>query len=144
MNANYNLKRFTDAQHNSYETALSEIRAGRKRTHWMWYIFPQLKGLGRSGMSEYYGLSGISEARAYLADPILGARLSEISYAVLCHKDKSAEEIFDGIDAVKLRSCMTLFKKAAPEVTVFGDVLAQFFDGQEDPATVQLLKNGEE
>lgn len=139
MESKYNLKRFIDAQQNSYETALSEIKAGRKLSHWMWYIFPQLKGLGRSSTSEYYGLLGIQEAQTYLADPILRARLLEISNAVLTHKDKSAEEIFGSIDAKKLRSCMTLFKEAAPDIDIFNDILIQFFAGREDFRTMQLI-----
>ena len=114
MENNYNLNRFIEAQNRDYDIALAEIRAGKKASHWMWYIFPQLKGLGRSSTSEYYGLSGIKEAQAYLSDPILKARLIEITDAVIAHKDKSAEEIFGGIDAKKLRSCMTLFSIAAP------------------------------
>lgn len=109
----------------------------------MWYIFPQLKGLGRSSTSEYYGLSGIKEAQAYLSDPILKARLIEITDAVIAHKDKSAEEIFGGIDAKKLRSCMTLFSIAAPDIPVFEAVLEQFFDGKPDRNTLRLTKTNE-
>ena len=109
----------------------------------MWYIFPQLKGLGRSSTSEYYGLSGIKEAQAYLSDPILKARLIEITGAVLAHKDKSAEEIFGGIDAKKLRSCMTLFSTAAPDIPVFDAVLEQFFNGTLDRNTLRLTKYNE-
>lgn len=127
MENNYNLNRFIEAQNRDYDTALAEIRAGKKASHWMWYIFPQLKGLGRSSTSEYYGLSGIKEAQVYLSDPILKARLIEITDAVIAHKDKSAEEIFGGIDAKKLRSCMTLFSIAAPDIPVFDAVLEQFF-----------------
>ena len=141
MESRYDLKRFIDAQYNSYETALSEIRAGRKLSHWMWYIFPQIKGLGRSSMSEYYGLLGIHEAQANLADSILRIRLLEISNAVLMHKDKSAEEIFGGIDAKKLRSSMTLFMAADPSIPVFYDVLKQFFNGKPDHRTIWLLEN---
>ena len=137
MQPNYNLTRFIQAQDRDYDTALSEIRAGRKASHWMWYIFPQLKGLGRSSTSEYYGLAGIEEARAYLSEPILKARLIEITGAVLAHKDKSAEEIFGGIDAKKLRSCMTLFSIAAPDIPLFDAVLEQFFDGKPDRNTLR-------
>lgn len=143
MENNYNLNRFIEAQNRDYDIALAEIRAGKKVSHWMWYIFPQLKGLGRSSTSEYYGLSGIKEAQAYLSDPILKARLIEITDAVIAHKDKSAEEIFGGIDAKKLRSCMTLFSTAAPDIPVFEAVLEQFFHGVPDRNTLRLTKTNE-
>lgn len=143
MENNYNLNRFIEAQNRDYDIALAEIRAGKKASHWMWYIFPQLKGLGRSSTSEYYGLSGIKEAQAYLSDPILKARLIEITDAVIAHKDKSAEEIFGGIDAKKLRSCMTLFSIAAPDIPVFDAVLEQFFNGTLDRNTLRLTKYNE-
>ena len=143
MENNYNLNRFIEAHNRDYDIALAEIRAGKKVSHWMWYIFPQLKGLGRSSTSEYYGLSGIKEAQAYLSDPILKARLIEITDAVIAHKDKSAEEIFGGIDAKKLRSCMTLFSIAAPDIPVFDAVLEQFFHGVPDRNTLRLTKTNE-
>ena len=143
MENNYNLNRFIEAQNRDYDIALAEIRAGKKASHWMWYIFPQLKGLGRSSTSEYYGLSGIKEAQAYLSDPILKARLIEITDAVIAHKDKSAEEILGGIDAKKLRSCMTLFSTAAPDIPVFEAVLEQFFHGVPDRNTLRLTKTNE-
>ena len=143
MENNYNLNRFIEAQNRDYDIALAEIRAGKKVSHWMWYIFPQLKGLGRSSTSEYYGSSGIKEAQAYLSDPILKARLIEITDAVIAHKDKSAEEIFGGIDAKKLRSCMTLFSTAAPDIPVFDAVLEQFFHGVPDRNTLRLTKYNE-
>lgn len=143
MENNYNLNRFIEAQNRDYDIALAEIRAGKKVSHWMWYIFPQLKGLGRSSTSEYYGLSGIKEAQAYLSDPILKARLIEITDAVIAHKDKSAEEIFGGIDAKKLRSCMTLFSTAVPDIPVFDAVLEQFFNGTLDRNTLRLTKYNE-
>lgn len=143
MENNYNLNRFIEAQNRDYDIALAEIRAGKKASHWMWYIFPQLKGLGRSSTSEYYGLSGIKEAQAYLSDTILKARLIEITDAVIAHKDKSAEEIFGGIDAKKLRSCMTLFSIAAPDIPVFDAVLEQFFNGTLDRNTLRLTKYNE-
>lgn len=143
MENNYNLNRFIEAQNRDYDIALAEIRAGKKVSHWMWYIFPQLKGLGRSSTSEYYGLSGIKDAQAYLSDPILKARLIEITDAVIAHKDKSAEEIFGGIDAKKLRSCMTLFSIAAPDIPVFEAVLEQFFHGVPDRNTLRLTKYNE-
>ena len=143
MENNYNLNRFIEAQNRDYDIALAEIRAGKKVSHWMWYIFPQLKGLGRSSTSEYYGLSGIKEAQAYLSDPILKARIIEITDAVIAHKDKSAEEIFGGIDAKKLRSCMTLFSIVAPDIPVFEAVLEQFFHGVPDRNTLRLTKYNE-
>ena len=143
MENNYNLNRFIEAQNRDYDIALAEIRAGKKASHWMWYIFPQLKGLGRSSTSEYYGLSGIKEAQAYLSDPILKARLIEITDAVIAHKDKSAEEIFGGIVAKKLRSCLTLFSIAAPDIPVFEAVLEQFFHGVPDRNTLRLTKYNE-
>ena len=143
MENKYNLNRFIEAQNRDYDIALAEIRAGKKASHWMWYIFPQLKGLGRSSTSEYYGLSGIKEAQAYLSDPILKARLIEITDAVIAHKDKSAEEIFGGINAKKLRSCMTLFSIAAPDIPVFEAVLEQFFHGVPDRNTLRLTKYNE-
>ena len=143
MENNYNLNRFIEAQNRDYDIALAEIRAGKKVSHWMWYILPQFKGLGRSSTSEYYGLSGIKEAQAYLSDPILKARLIEITDAVIAHKDKSAEEIFGGIDAKKLRSCMTLFSIAAPDIPVFEAVLEQFFHGVPDRNTLRLTKYNE-
>ena len=143
MENNDNLNRFIEAQNRDYDIALAEIRAGKKVSHWMWYIFPQLKGLGRSSTSEYYGLSGIKEAQAYLSDPILKARLIEITDAVIAHKDKSAEEIFGGIDAKRLRSCMTLFSIAAPDIPVFEAVLEQFFHGVPDRNTLRLTKYNE-
>lgn len=139
MNNAFNLKRFIDAQERDYDTALAELRNGRKMSHWIWYIFPQLKGLGRSDMSEYYGLSGIDEARAYIEDPILGQRLIEAAQAVVQHSDKSAEEILGWIDAIKFCSCMTLFREAAPEVQVFDDALNIFFGGEPDHRTLERV-----
>ncbi len=138
-NDEFDAKRFIDAQKNSYDMALAEIKSGRKQSHWMWYIFPQLKGLGKSGTSDFYGLNGIKDAKAYIEDPILGVRLLEISHAVLDHNEKTAEEIFGYIDAKKLKSCMTLFKEAGPELQIFDDVLKQFYNGRPDYRTLHLL-----
>ena len=138
-NDEFDAKRFIDAQKNSYDMALAEIKSGRKQSHWMWYIFPQLKGLGKSGTSDFYGLNGLKDAKAYIEDPILGVRLLEISRAVLDHNEKTAEEIFGYIDAKKLKSCMTLFKEAAPELQIFNDVLKQFYNGRSDYRTLHLL-----
>ena len=131
------LERFVVAQELMYPRALEEVKNGRKVTHWIWYIFPQLKGLGHSNKSIYYGLDGIDEARAYLAHPVLGARLREITTAVL-QSDKSADEIFGGIDTIKLRSCMTLFNEVA-EDDLFTKVLEKHFEGKKDLQTLQLL-----
>ncbi len=132
----YNLERFLTAQNSTYagyQTALSEMKNGRKVSHWIWYIFPQEKGLGHSYNSQYYGLDGFGEARAYLAHPILGARLREITGAVLAHRDKnvSINEIMgSGIDVRKLRSCMKLFNQVAPN-DIFQEVLDAFFPRKE-------------
>ena len=132
----HSLERFVVAQERMYPRALEEVKNGKKLTHWIWYIFPQQKGLGRSNKSIYYGLDGIEEARAYLAHPILGARLREITTAVL-QSDKTADEIFGGIDTIKLRSCMTLFNEVA-EDDLFGRVLLKHFDGKGDGTTPYL------
>ena len=132
----HSLERFVVAQERMYPRALEEVKNGRKVTHWIWYIFPQLKGLGHSNKSIYYGLDGIEEARAYLAHPVLGARLREITTAVL-QSDKSADEIFGGIDTIKLRSCMTLFNEVA-EDDLFGRVLLKCFEGKEDKKTMMI------
>ena len=133
----HSLERFVVAQERMYPRALEEVKNGRKVTHWIWYIFPQLKGLGHSNKSVYYGLDGIEEARAYLAHPVLGPRLREITTAVL-QSDKSADEIFGGIDTIKLRSCMTLFNEVA-EDDLFVKVLEKHFEGKNDQKTLQLL-----
>ncbi len=139
MEYKFDAKRFVDAQKHSYQTALSEIKAGRKNSHWIWYIFPQLKGLGKSSTSDFYGLNGLQDAKEYIKDPILRGRLLEITNALLEHKDKTAEEIFGYIDAKKLKSCMTLFREAAPEIQVFDNVLKQFFNGKPDYRTLHIL-----
>ncbi len=112
MDDPFNLQRFVDAQSLVYETVLRELRAGRKTTHWIWFIFPQARGLGRSAMSERYAISSLDEARAYLAHPVLGPRLEACTKLVLSHKDVSLEEIFGELDAMKFRSSMELFRKA--------------------------------
>ena len=136
----FDLKRFTDAQRRDYERALSEIKNGRKRTHWMWYIFPQLRGLGVSETAYRYGISGLEEARAYLNDPVLGARLKEISEALMALDDKDASSIFGWPDDLKLRSCMTLFSLVSEAGSVFHRVLDAYFDGERDDRTLKMLK----
>ena len=133
------LDRFLEAQERMYETAHKEIKNGKKKTHWMWYIFPQLRGLGRSQMAYTYGVNGIEEARAYLAHPILSSRLMEISEALLAHKDKSACEIFGDIDEMKLKSSMTLFACASEEKSVFHQVIDCFYDGKMDEYTLKVI-----
>ena len=129
------LSRFVEAQQGRYDQALDELRSGRKRTHWIWFVFPQVAGLGRSATSQHFAISSLDEARAYLEHPVLGARLRECADAMLAHADRSAVDVLGGIDAVKLRSSMTLFHRADPDDPVFTEVLATFFDGEPDPAT---------
>ena len=134
-----NLERFVDAQKGDYELALSEIRSGRKYSHWMWYIFPQLRGLGTSQTAMEYGIIGRGEAKAYLADKTLGSRLREICNTLSQVKGKSAVDIFGPGDAKKLRSCMTLFYIVSGKEEVFRKVLAKYFDEKLDPKTVEML-----
>lgn len=136
------LDRFVRAQDADgvFERAVQELQAGRKTSHWMWFIFPQIAGLGRSTMAVGYAITSLSEAAAYLRHGVLGPRLVTSAEALLMHRDRSVEEILGGIDAVKLRSSMTLFAHADPEVAVFGRVLEAFFDGSPDPATNALLR----
>ena len=137
----FNLQRFLDAQENDYADALREIKQGYKQSHWIWFIFPQMRGLGMSYMAEYYGISSIEEARAYLDHPILKARLIEISTALLQHKDRStAYEILGTIDAIKVRSCMTLFDHILPNA-IFAEVLDAFYNSQRDEKTTQMIQS---
>lgn len=124
----YNLERFIQAQEHAYPYALQELKTGRKRSHWIWYVFPQLKGLGRSNNSEFYGISGLEEAKAYLEHPVLGERLMEVCEVILGLPTNDAREVFGGIDSRKLRSSMTLFDLVSPD-DVFAKVLDKFFDG---------------
>jgi uncharacterized protein (DUF1810 family) len=133
------LARFVEAQQGIYRQALAELRAGRKRSHWMWFVFPQLKGLGLSSRSLFYGLESVAEARLYLDHVLLGPRLRECTIALLGHQDESAEAMLGDIDATKLRSSMTLFESAGGESEPFGQCLAAFFGGERDPATLRLL-----
>jgi uncharacterized protein (DUF1810 family) len=136
----WDLERFVVAQSGGvYESAVRELRAGRKVGHWMWFVFPQLVGLGRSEVSRYYGIASLEEARAYLAHPVLGPRLREAAATLLAVEGRSAEAILGGVDAMKLRSSMTLFGLAAPDEVLFREVLDRFFGGQEDDRTVALL-----
>ncbi len=134
------LQRFVDAQQHTYKYALEEIRNGRKDGHWIWFIFPQMKGLGYSPMSENYGVTSLDEARAYLAHPILRSRLIEITKALLQHKDKTAYEIFGTIDAIKVRSCITLFDIIEPN-SIFADTLAAFYNNERDELTLNIINS---
>lgn len=133
------LTRFVAAQEDTYDRALRELRAGRKTSHWMWWVFPQIAGLGMSGTSQAYAIADLAEAQAYLRHDLLGARLIECCRAVLDLEDVTAEHVLGAIDAIKLRSSMTLFAHADAEEAVFGEVLARFYDGREDERTVGLL-----
>ena len=134
-----NLQRFLDAQENNYADALREIKQGYKQSHWIWFIFPQMRGLGRSSMAEYYGIASIEEARAYLDHPTLKARLIEISTALLQHKGRStAYEILGTIDAIKVRSSMTLFDHIMPHA-IFAEVLDAFYNSERDEQTIRIL-----
>lgn len=135
----YDLGRFKAAQEWDYQQALSEIRAGRKRSHWIWYIFPQLQGLGRSSMCARYGIKGMGEAEAYLSDEVLRARLIEISQAVLELNAQDPVAVMGHIDALKLRSCMTLFSLARNTDPVFQAVLNRYYGGEPDKRTIELL-----
>ena len=140
----YRLERFVEAQSGGvHEQALAELRAGSKTSHWMWFVFPQVAGLGSSSMAQAYAIGSLAEARAYLDHPVLGPRLVECARAVLGHPDRTAREIMGSPDHVKLRSSMTLFALAArdgdADQSVFADVLDTFFDGERDPRTVAFL-----
>lgn len=139
----YNLDRFKTAQPQDYDTALQEVRSGHKRSHWIWYIFPQIAGLGMSSISEYYAIQNMDEAKAYLADPLLRSRLLEISSALLEMKSSDPGDVMGWPDNLKLRSSMTLFQAAAPEEPVFRKVLEKFFRGRPDDRTLAILAKGE-
>jgi uncharacterized protein (DUF1810 family) len=135
----FDLQRFVDAQAQTYGQALAELRTGEKRTHWMWFVFPQVAGLGRSGMAQRFSISGLPEARAYLSHPTLGRRLVESARALTALDTADADRVFGPVDAQKLRSSMTLFAHAAPDEPVFREVLDHYFDGTEDDATTSRL-----
>lgn len=142
MNDPHNLKRFSDAQKRVYEIALRELRNGRKQSHWMWFVFPQLAGLGRSSTAQFYGINGRGEASAYLAHPLLGPRLREAVEALLPWIGKrSPEQLLGGIDTMKLRSCLTLFDAVEPD-DIFGHALAGFYDGQDERTLALLAEAG--
>jgi uncharacterized protein (DUF1810 family) len=130
---------FYTAQKHNFARAFSEIKDGRKISHWMWFIFPQLTGLGSSEMAQHYAIRDVAEASAYLRDPVLGERLVSISKQLLAHKDKTAYEILGSPDDMKLRSSMTLFSLVSGADAVFQEVLNAFYDGEKDPRTLELL-----
>nr|WP_272890237.1 DUF1810 domain-containing protein [Stutzerimonas stutzeri] len=133
------MQRFVDAQYSPYEIALAELRAGYKQSHWMWFIFPQIAGLGRSAMAERYAIADLDEAVAYLQHPLLGQRLGECAQALLQHSGRTARQILGSPDDLKLRSSMTLFAAAAPENALFQQILDTFYNGEADPETLKRL-----
>lgn len=135
----YTLQRFLDAQQEDYGQALAEVKNGKKRSHWIWYIFPQLKGLGMSYNSQYYGISGREEAKAYLEHPVLGARLREITKALLDQHDVSVQKIFGSLDAMKVLSSMTLFREVGTDDDLFSQVIDKYYQGIPDWRTVEKL-----
>jgi uncharacterized protein (DUF1810 family) len=135
----HDIERFVRAQERTYPTALAEVRSGRKRSHWMWYVFPQIAGLGFSEMSRRYAIRSTAEARAYLAHPLLGPRLIECFEAALDVEGRTAHEIFGSPDDLKFRSCATLFARVAPPGSVFQRALEKYFGGEGDPRTLELV-----
>ena len=133
------LDRFLDAQRGDYATALAEVRRGRKTSHWMWYIFPQIAGLGQSSTARYYSIRDLEEAREYYAHPVLGQRLREISGALLALRGSDPVAVFGGIDSMKLKSSMTLFALAAPDDPLFQQVLDKYYGGERDALTLRIL-----
>jgi uncharacterized protein (DUF1810 family) len=139
MSDSFDLERFVVAQRRVYDDVVDELRRGRKTSHWIWFIFPQVAGLGQSAMSQRYAIGSLAEAKAHLEHPILGPRLRESAALLLETPGSTAEEILGPIDARKVRSSMTLFHRAAPDEPVFADVLNRFYDGVPDPRTDELL-----
>ena len=140
MSDSYNLQRFVTAQNAQWSSIIAELRAGRKRSHWMWFVFPQLKGLGFSESANYFGIGSRAEAEAYLNHQVLGARLVDCTNLVNQGAESSAEQIFGPVDAMKFRSSMTLFADISPEPSVFSTAIQQFF-GSPDPKTLALLSH---
>jgi uncharacterized protein (DUF1810 family) len=139
MNDPWNLQRFVDAQVAVYDTVLGELHAGRKASHWMWFVFPQLRGLGHSATAQHYGLASLDEARAYLVHPLLGERLRECTRIAL-RAGSDAHALFGSPDDLKFRSCLTLFHHAAPDEALFAEALDNYFEGVADPRTEALLR----
>ncbi|WP_250510072.1 DUF1810 domain-containing protein [Caballeronia sp. GACF4] len=140
MSDTFDLQRFVDAQEAVIDDVRAELSAGRKRTHWMWFVFPQIAGLGHSHMARHYAIQSRAEAEAYIAHPVLGARLVELTRIVNGVKNSSVEQIFGYPDDVKFHSSMTLFARTAPDPAIFNDALQRFFDGHEDEGTLARLK----
>jgi uncharacterized protein (DUF1810 family) len=138
----FDLERFVDAQTHVYDGVAEELRRGRKAGHWIWFVFPQVAGLGRSATSREFAIVSLDEARAYLAHPLLGLRLRECAELVLAITGRTADEIFGSLDAMKVRSCMTLFHRAAPDEPLFARVLERYYSGVADPATDEQLHQG--
>jgi uncharacterized protein (DUF1810 family) len=136
----YNLQRFVDAQAPLFEQVLRELGGGEKTSHWMWFIFPQIRGLGRSYIAEQFAISSLTEAEAYIRHAILGPRLRECTRLVNAVEGRSAREIFDSPDDLKFRSCVTLFVRATPDNAVFEQALQKYFEGQPDPRTLEFLR----
>ncbi len=137
--ADFDLDRFVTAQAGIYAQALAELCAGRKQSHWMWFVFPQIAGLGQSAMARRYAIASAAEARAYLAHPLLGPRLVQCTQAVLAHRDRTAEAILGPVDAIKFRSSMTLFEAVAEAKQPFSEALETFYAGERDAATLRLI-----
>ncbi|THD77120.1 MAG: DUF1810 domain-containing protein [Phenylobacterium sp.] len=136
----FHLQRFVDAQAGVYETALAELIAGDKRSHWMWFVFPQVAGLGLSPTAQRYAIGSLAEAQAYLAHPMLGPRLCACTAAVNAVEGRSAHQVFGSPDDLKFRSSMTLFREAAPDEPAFATALRKYFDGEADPRTLEILQ----
>ena len=141
MTDDYNLHRFLDAQDQVYETVLGELRTGKKSSHWMWFIFPQITGLGRSELAQTFAIASLDEVRAYLQHPVLGLRLRECTQLVINVEGRNAEEIFGYPDHLKFRSCLTLFMTATTDNKVFNDALLKYFDGKPDTLTLDLFSH---
>ena len=139
MNDHFDLDRFVKAQDPVYDRVLDELRAGRKTSHWMWYVFPQLRGLGWTPTAQHYGIVSLDEARAYLAHPVLGPRLLECVNLVLGLQGRTAGQVFGYPDELKFRSCLTLFAAAAPQVEAFSAALARYYGGEADALTLERL-----
>jgi uncharacterized protein (DUF1810 family) len=137
----FDLRRFISAQEDTYDAVLAELRAGQKRSHWMWYVFPQIDGLGHSATAKHFAITGPEEARQYLTHPVLGARLVECAEVVLSIEGRSILEIFGHTDNLKLKSSMTLFESVAEQGSVFARVLDKYFDGEQDVRTLRLLEH---
>jgi uncharacterized protein (DUF1810 family) len=139
MDDPYDLSRFVSAQDGAYDDAVAELRRGRKTSHWMWFVFPQIAGLGRSATAQRYAIGSLDEARAYLQHPVLGPRLVECASILLANTDSTAEQIFGSLDAMKLRSSMTLFQRAEPADSTYGRVIDRYFEGVPDAETDRLV-----